>query len=305
MIVVKDVSKKLGGKEVLKEVSFHIAPNECVGIIGRNGAGKTTLLNIMSGILKQDSGFVRINGCKDTMQDFNTLKCLSYVSGMKAQLWTEMKLIYSFENCGKLYGINSRDFSIRLGELLEVFDIKDSLQETVNYLSFGQRIRSELVYALLPKPKILFLDEALIGLDVTVKDRIMRIVEKMKEDKEVTILYTSHNLMEIEKLCDRVIVLDEGSIIFDGKTERLMKEFAPEHKADIETEGELPDLEDLPVEKYGIDKNILWIRYDKKKIKTSDVIRHVINRCKIKNVKIVEPNLEDTIKKIYERKDRI
>lgn len=305
MIIVKDVSKKLGGKEVLKEVSFHIAPNECVGIIGRNGAGKTTLLNIMSGILKQDSGFVRINGCKDTMQDFNTLKCLSYVSGMKAQLWTEMKLIYSFENCGKMYGINSRDFSIRLEELLEVFDIKDCLQEPVKYLSFGQRIRSELVYALLPKPKILFLDEALIGLDVTVKDRIMRIVEKMKENKEVTILYTSHNLMEIEKICDRLILLDKGNILFDGRVERLMKEFAPEYQIDIETEGDFPDLEDLPVEKYGINKNILSVRYDKQKVNTSFVIRHIISRCRVKNVMITEPNLEDTIKKIYERKDGI
>lgn len=304
MIVVKDVSKKFDKKPVLKQVSFHIAPNECVGIIGRNGAGKTTLLNILAGIVKTDSGFVRINGCRDTMKDFNTLKKLSYVSGIKTQLWTDMKLIYSFENCGKMYGINEKDFKIRLQILLEELDIRNCLNEQVKSLSFGQRIRSELVYALLPKPEILFLDEALIGLDVTVKERIMKLFKKMKEEKNATMLYTGHNLIEIEKLCDRVIVLDEGSIIFDGKTERLMKEFAPEYKADIETEGELPDLEDLPVEKYGIDKNILWIRYDKKKIKTSDVIRHVINRCKIKNVKIVEPNLEDTIRKIYEGKDR-
>lgn len=305
MIVVKDVSKRLGEKQVLKDVSFHTAPCECLGIIGKNGAGKTTLLNIISGILKQDSGFVRINGSRDIMHDYETLKKMSYVSGTKNQLWTDMKLIYSFESCGRMYGIKKRDFSERLTRLMDIFDIRDCLDKLPMNLSLGQRIRSELVYALLSEPEILFLDEALIGLDVTVKERVMELFAKMKEDRKTTILYTSHNLVEIEKLCDRVILLDEGRIIFDGRVERLMQEYAPEYQVDIGINGDFPDLEDLPVEKYVLDKNVLSVRFDKQKVATSAVINHILNRCQINRIKIIEPNLEDTIKKIYEGKDRL
>lgn len=305
MIVVKDISKTFDGIPVLNRVSFHIAPLECVGIIGKNGAGKTTLLNMMSGILKPDSGFLRVNACQDILADRQTLRMLSYVSGTKSQLWRDMKLVYSFEYCRQMYGISKTDYVKRLEALTEILDIGDCLSVPVMNLSLGQRIRGELAYALLSEPELLFLDEALIGLDISVKDRIMKFLAKIKEDKKTTILYTSHNLMEMESLCDRVILLDKGSIIFDGTVENIMNQFAPEYRMDIEVTGNLPDLEDLPVKAYRIKNSIMSLRYNKQKIETAAVMKHMIHRCVVKNIKIVEPKLEDTIKKIYERNGEI
>lgn len=305
MIVVKNVSKTFHNKKVINDISFHIAPFECTGIIGKNGAGKTTLLNIMSGMLKSDCGFVRISGCKDTLKDYGTLRKLSYVSGTRSQLWSDMKLIYSFDNCGKMYGMDRQNFKERLGMLADIFDIKDCLHKPVNYLSLGQKARSELVYALLPEPEILFLDEAMVGLDVSVKDRVMSVLNELKENRKTTIIYTSHNLAEVEKLCDRIILMDNGMKIFDGSVEGIMKECAPEYRIDFEVQGKFPDMEDLPVEKYAMDDNILSIKFQKQKLETAAIIRHITGRCKIKNIKLIEPNLEDTVKKIYEGKGQI
>lgn len=116
MIVVKDVKKQFEGKQVLNGVSFHITPFESVGIIGKNGAGKTTLLNLISGVLKEDSGFIRINACRDILSNISMLKKMSYVSGTRTKLWSDMKLVYSFENCGKMYGISKGEYEERLKE---------------------------------------------------------------------------------------------------------------------------------------------------------------------------------------------
>lgn len=305
MIVVKNISKTLNCKKVINDISFHIPPFECTGIIGKNGAGKTTLLNIMSGILKADCGFIRINSSKDILNDYKTLRKLVFVSGTKSQLWDDMKLIYSFDNCGKMYGIKKQQYIERLDVLTDILDIKDCLYKPVNYLSLGQRMRSELVYALLPEPEILFIDEAMIGLDVSVKERIVSVLYGLKNERKTTIIYTSHNLTEVEKLCDRIILIDSGRIIFDGSVSKIMKEYAPEYRIDFEIQGGFPDIEDLPVERYFIHKNILSIRFQKQKVSSSAIIRHITERCNIVNIKVREPNLEDTIKKIYEGKEII
>ena len=305
MIVVKNVSKKFERKQVLQEISFHIAPFECVGIIGKNGAGKTTLLNMISGILKEDSGFIRVNACRDTLKDFQVLRKISYVSGMKTQLWSDMKLIYSFENCAKMYGIGKEEYGKRLTELVEQFEIADCLDKPVTHLSMGQKMRSELVYALLSKPEILLLDEAMIGIDISIKEKIMDLLKKMKEDRKTTIISTSHNLVEIENLCDRVILLDEGNIIFDGTKEDIMRDYAPEYQMEVEIAENFPDMEDLPVETYSMIHNMLFIKFRKQKVETAAIINHILARCQIKNIKMIEPDLEDTIKNIYRRKETL
>ena len=307
MIVVKNLYKKFKDKPVLEDISFHIAPCECVGIIGRNGAGKTTLLDIITGALKEDSGFIRVKGCKDIRKHFEVLKKISYVSGMRTQLWSDMKLIYSFENCAKMYGIKKEEYKKRLDVLVKQFEMEECLYKPVPYLSFGQKMRSELVYALLPKPKLLLLDEALVGIDVSVKENVVDLLRKLKEEQETTIIYTSHNLTEVEKLCDRVILIDEGRIIFDGRKDEIMKHYAPEYCIEVNIIGAIPDMEDLPIEKYSIDCEVLSIRFRKQKIETAEIIKHIFTKTRlinaeIKNIKVIEPNLEDTIKNIYNKK---
>lgn len=298
MVVVKDVCKKFNDNQVLDKISFHISPNECTAILGKNGAGKTTLLNIISGTLKADSGFVRLNMSRNPLKDFKTLKKISYVSGIKSMLDKDMKLIYSFDNCRMIYGIERNRYKKRLLELAKQFEIEDCLDCMVYQLSLGQRVRSELVCALLSEPEILFLDEALIGLDVTIKEKILKILYDIKSEGKTTIIYTSHNLFEVERLCDRIILIDGGRIIFDGSIDTVYNEFSPEYRIDFEIEGRFPDLEDLPVERYMMDNRILSVMFQRQKVEAAVIIKHVMGRCTVKNIKMSEPDIEDTVKKI-------
>lgn len=298
MIVVKDVSKRLGEKQVLQNISFHISEFESVGIIGKNGAGKTTLLNMISGLLKPDTGFLRLHLEKETLENFELLRKVSYVSGTKSQLWSDWKLLDSFENCAKMYRIEKRDFRRRLEELTELFEMTECLDKQVKSLSLGQRMRGEMIYALLPQPEILLLDEAMIGLDVSVKYKMMDFLEKLKKEKKTTMVITSHNLTEMERLCDRVILLERGSIIFDGSIEKIKRDFAPAYRLTIEVDGNFPDLEDLPIEKFVINNQTMTVLFDRQKVETAELLKHITGKCKLKDARIREPNLEDTIRKI-------
>lgn len=298
MIVVKDVSKRLGEKQVLQNISFHISEFESVGIIGKNGAGKTTLLNMISGLLKPDTGFLRLHLEKETLENFELLRKVSYVSGTKSQLWSDWKLLDSFENCAKMYRIEKRDFRRRLEELTELFEMTECLDKQVKSLSLGQRMRGEMIYALLPQPEILLLDEAMIGLDVSVKYKMMDFLEKLKKEKKTTMVITSHNLTEMERLCDRVILLERGSIIFDGSIEKIKRDFAPAYRLTIEVDGNFPDLEDLPIEKFVINNQTMTVLFDRQKVETAELLKHITGKCNLKDVRITEPNLEDTIRKI-------
>ncbi len=303
MIVLKDVNKDFGNKKTLKNITFHIAPGEKVGVIGLNGAGKTTLLNTVAGMLQPSSGFVRVNGVEVLMDNKECLKSLSYISGTKTQLWEDLNIKASYDNLAKMYGISQKDLQSRLEGLSEVFDINKYLNTRPKELSLGEKMRCELVYGLLTNPALLMIDEALIGLDVSVKYKIMKYFEKYKEEKQSTIIYTSNNLVEVEKICDRIILIDEGEIIFDGDIKRILKEFAPLYKMEIVLDGKTPDLEDLPIEKYTMDNDSITIAYDKNKVDTAQIIKHIMEKCNVKDVKLYEPNLENVIKKIYERNE--
>ncbi|MBO5258858.1 MAG: ATP-binding cassette domain-containing protein [Agathobacter sp.] len=301
MIVLKDICKKLGENQVLDHISFHISPNENVGIIGLNAAGKTTLLNVIAGVLKPDSGFIRVGGSENVFEDKKMLRKLSYVSGMRHQLWEDLRVKDSFENGIKMYHLDEKRAKVRLEELEELFEIKGLVHMRPQKLSLGERMRCELVYGLLAEPKILMLDEAMIGLDVSVKYKIMEYFQEYRKKRQSTILFTSHNLMEVENLCDRIILLDKGTVIFDGSVERIMKEFAPLYRMKMKTEGILPDFDDLPLEKIRILQDGIEVIYDQQKIKTEQILEHVVKKTQVEEVKLYEPDLEGTIKKIYQK----
>lgn len=299
MIVLQNVCKTLSGREVLKDISFHIAENENVGIIGLNGAGKTTLLDTIAGMVKPDSGFIRSDGKESVIEEKPSLRRFAYVSGTRSQLWETLKVKDSFDNCISMYQLDRRDAFKRLVELTEAFEIGAFIERTPKGLSLGERMRCELVYALLTQPKILMLDEVMNGLDISMKYKVVQYFEQYKNERHVTIIYTSNQLTEVERLCDRVLFIDRGRLIFDGTMARIIKQFSPHYRIEISGVEELPDFEDLPLEKYSMEKEVLTVVYDKQKIETVQIISHVMKKSKIKDVKLFEPNLEDTIKKIY------
>ena len=299
VIVLKNISKNLQKKVVLNNISFHVSPRENVGIVGQNGAGKTTLLNTIAGILKPDSGFLRVGGAENALENYQVLKNIVYVSGTKKQLWEELRVKDSFEHCVKMYQIPIEEAKKRYLELEKVFEIEVFLNEFPKNLSLGERMRCELCYAFLVEPELLLLDEAMIGLDISVKHKIMQYLEKVREEKKMTIIYTSHNLIEIEKLCDRILVMDEGRMIFDGSVKKIMEEYSPSYHLEIKVDDMLPDFEDLPLDKISIENDVIRITYNKQKIDTAQILRHIQKRSKLLDVRMFEPDLEGTIKKIY------
>ena len=223
MIVLKEINKTMKNKHIIKDCTFHIRPGECVGLLGKNGAGKTTLLNLMSGMLLPDSGFLRINRTDELLMSKHARKDLVYISGVKSQLWQDLRIKDSFTHCAKMYGTDKS----RLDELIQLCEAQTLLDSYPQNLSLGERMRCEIVYALLANSSILFMDEVMIGLDSTVKQRIFECLQQMKNERKTTMIYTSHNLMEVQRLCDRVLLLDEGRVICDGSVERVMWEYAP------------------------------------------------------------------------------
>lgn len=298
MIVLKDISKKLKNKVVLNNISFHISANERVGVVGLNGAGKTTLLNVIAGGIKPDCGFIRVDGVENVLENENVRRNIAYISGTKSQLWEDIRIKDSFDNCMHMYQIPKDRARERLEELVEVFEIKELLQAMPANLSLGERMRCELVCALLTESKILLLDEVMIGLDVSIKYKIMQFIEKMQQEKKLTIIYTSHNLMEVERLCDRIILIHKGAVIFDGSIDRIMREFSPLYHLEVRIEENLPDLEDLPFEKICIENDLMHVLYDNQKIDTMQILNQIMIKSKISDIRLFEPDLEGTIKKI-------
>ena len=301
MIVLKDINKSFETRHVLKNISFYIAPGEKVGIIGKNGAGKTTLLKILNGTLKPDDGFIRIHYTENPLENFQVLKDIVCISGTQSQLWKDMRIRDSFNNCIRMYKLPKEKAKERLNKLISIFEIESLLDERPGNLSLGEKMRCELVYALLVEAPVLMMDEVMIGLDVSVKHKVMKYFETYCKEKDCTIIYTSHNLTEVEKLCDRILLIDEGKIIFDGSIDRIMREFSPLYQMEIKIGEELPDIEDLPIEWVRIENDRVHLAYDKNKIDTAQILKHLKDKMVMSDIKLYEPNLESTIKKVYER----
>lgn len=212
----------------LKHISFTIRQGELVGFIGPNGAGKTTTLKVLSGLVYPTSGFVQVLGFDPWERKPEFLKQLAVVFGQKNQLWWDLPAIETFELNREIYEIPKRVYEETLSELVEILEIKKILNIQVRRLSLGQRMRLELVAALIHRPSVLFLDEPTIGLDLVAQQRIRDFIFEYNKRYRATIILTSHNMGDLVELTKRVIVIDRGGIIFDGDFKELVSGFAKE-----------------------------------------------------------------------------
>jgi ABC-2 type transport system ATP-binding protein len=236
------VSPKKKQVNALKGISFTIQPGELVGFIGPNGAGKTTTLKTLSGLLYPTSGFVEVLEYDPWERKPEFLKQISLVMGQKNQLWWDLPAIETFELNRAIYEIPTKFYRENLEELIALLDIGKLLQTPVRKLSLGQRMRMELTAALLHKPKVLFLDEPTIGLDLVAQQKMRDFIYDYNRKYEATILLTSHNMDDLTDLARRVIVISKGRILFDGALEDLVTRFAKEKiiKATLNKEELLP-----------------------------------------------------------------
>lgn len=202
-------------------ISFHIGKGEMVGLIGLNGAGKTTTLKMLAGLIHPSEGELTVDGYvpKDLKKEY--LKKIGLVMGNKSQLWWDISAYDSFELEGSIYGLKDQETKQKVNELAALLDVSDLLRTPVRKLSLGERMKMELILVLLHDPSILFLDEPTLGLDILSQKKLREFIRQYNEKHQATMIITSHNMKDVEELCNRVIVIDHGNIIYDGKTEDL------------------------------------------------------------------------------------
>lgn len=215
-------SREVTQVQAVRDVSFEIAAGETVGFLGPNGAGKTTTLKMLSGILHPTSGSVQVLGFTPWERKNEYLRQISLVMGQKNQLWWDLPAVDSFLLLKEMYDVPTADYERRLKELTELLDLGALLNTQVRRLSLGERMKCELVAALIYAPKVVFLDEPTIGLDVVSQKRIREFLKDYRTRENSTIILTSHYMQDIQELCDRVIIIDHGTVVFDNTLDSLI-----------------------------------------------------------------------------------
>src|SRR3972149_9065604 len=212
--------------KAVENISFDIAQGELVGFIGPNGAGKTTTLKMLSGLLHPTKGEINILGYKPFERNPNFLKQISLVMGQKNQLWWDLPAVETFNLNKEIYEVSDQKYRATLKELVELLDLKDVIYQQVRKMSLGQRMKCELVLALIHSPKILFLDEPTIGLDVVMPKRIREFLKTYNKKYEATIVLTSHYMDDVKEICQRILMIHHGSLQFDGRIAEMIKKYA-------------------------------------------------------------------------------
>jgi ABC-2 type transport system ATP-binding protein len=284
------------------DISFTLEPGELVGFIGPNGAGKTTTLKCLAGLLYPSSGSVDVLGYTPFERKKEFLKQVSIVMGQKNQLWWDLPAIESFNLHKEIFEIPDKQFSDTLHTLTEMLDVKEFLNIQVRKLSLGQRMKMELIAGLIHSPKVLFLDEPTIGLDVVMQKKLREFIKNYNQQYNATIILTSHYMDDVKELCKRVILINEGRVIFDNTLDSLIKTVAnhklltmilekPIEKKILETIG--------TVKEYEFPKVVLSV--DRNAVVEKAILAMKI--CAISDINIEEQKIEDIIREVFTKKD--
>ncbi|MEX0649626.1 MAG: ATP-binding cassette domain-containing protein [Candidatus Andersenbacteria bacterium] len=288
--------------EAVKDISLTIEAGELVGFIGPNGAGKTTTLKMLSGLLYPTSGTATVLGYTPWQRKREFLKQLSLVMGQKAQLWWDLPLYDSLLLQRDVYEMNKKEFEESLAELTELLELKEFLKVQVRKLSLGQRMRGELAAALIYRPKILFLDEPTIGLDVVVQKKVREFIREYNVRHQATIMLTSHYLDDVRELAKRLIIIDHGTICFDGLTESLIADHV-DHKLIVLTFSK--EVAEKDLETYGrvTSYSPLKASIQVPREQTSTQAANVLTKLPVEDISIEDPSLESVVRELFTNQD--
>ncbi|MCP8970964.1 ABC transporter ATP-binding protein [Ectobacillus ponti] len=291
----------------VNDISFQVRQGEMIGYIGENGAGKSTTIKMLTGILTPTSGHIRVNGMNPHKEREAFVRSIGVVFGQRSQLWWDIAVQESFRLLKKVYGVSDEDYDTHMKHVIETLDIGPLLDKPVRKLSLGQRMRCELAAALIHNPPLLFLDEPTIGLDVLVKLKIRDFLKEINEKYKTTILLTTHDISDIEALCDRVVMLDEGKIIYDGALEHLRSQWGDEKEIQFQfsvpvTYAQLGSLmPDSGVSwSEGPGQNVWTAKIPNEEVILSMLIAKVVQSFRIQDIKVNEVSTEEIIRNIYE-----
>ncbi|MDE0164672.1 MAG: ATP-binding cassette domain-containing protein [Bryobacterales bacterium] len=297
-------SREYTSLRAVDDVSFHITPGEMVGYIGPNGAGKSTTVKMLTGILVPTSGEVRANGCVPYRERMAYTRTIGAVFGQRTQLWWDIAVVESFRLLKRIYDVSDSDYEARMARFDDILAINRYLHQPVRKLSLGERMRCDMVAALLHNPPLLFLDEPTIGLDLLAKENIRQFLKEVNREYGTTILLTTHDLSDIEELCSRLMIIDHGHILFDGPLDELKRMLWRQTQIKFElkdvAQGTAIETFKLPgVDKERLDELTYRFSFDREDFTSGDVIRRVVSTAEIRDIFIEEESIEEIVKRIY------
>ncbi len=284
--------------KAVQDVSFEIAPGEVVGFLGPNGAGKTTTLKMLTGLIHPSEGKVRVAGYEPFLRQEAFLQKITLVMGQKQQLLWDLPALDSLKINAAVYNISNKEFQKRVGELTEMLTLEGKLTQPVRKLSLGERMKAELLAALLHHPHVLFLDEPTLGLDVNAQVAVRDFLREYNQRYQATVLLTSHYMADITALCERVLLIHQGKLMYDGSLDGLLKNFAPYREIHIEL------AEPLPREKlmfYG-DVKLLEgraVSFMVQREALTRTVSQILNDLEVIDLTVTEPAIEEVIGRVF------
>ena len=329
MIQVKNVSKEF--KKIIKEpglkgsvkslfhkkteivkavddISFDVKEGEILGFIGPNGAGKSTAIKMLTGILTPTSGEIVINGQIPYKNRKKYVKEIGVVFGQRTQLWWDLPLSETFTVLKEIYQIEEKAYKQRMDFLNEVLDLQPFITSPVRTLSLGQRMRADIAASMIHNPRVLFLDEPTIGLDVVVKDNIRKAIAEINRNEKTTIILTTHDLSDIELLCKRIVMIDKGKKVYDGELDHMKEKYGKMREIRITLKNE-SDMDKLSfAEKFKLGEDDLEVNLDGKKAivkfnsskaQVSDILSYILATITVKDIAVGEADIEEIIRRLY------
>lgn len=291
--------------QAVHDISFKVEAGESVAYLGPNGAGKSTTIKMLSGILMPTSGEVRIGDLVPYKQRKKNAYQIGVVFGQRSQLLTDLPLCDSFEFLRYMYGISANHYRKNLDQFVDILEVRHLLDRPVRTLSLGQRMRGEIIAALLHDPEIVFLDEPTIGLDIVAKDSIRAFIREINRERKVTVLLTTHDLGDVERLCQRLVIIDKGTLVYDGDLSLIRERYATQRTVRMTLAGEAEAEVAAAAAGLGeglsvrVDGREVYVAFDQKKVNSADLLRELLSSANPRDLVIQDESIESIIKSIY------
>jgi len=272
-------------------------------ILDRMALGKSTTIKMLTGLLTPTSGKVVVNGIVPNEKRIENNKQIGAVFGQKTQLWWDLPVIESFKLIKKLYDIPDKEYNDNLKRFTEILDLNDLLEKQVKNLSLGQKMRCEIAATFLHNPKVVYLDEPTIGLDILVKENIRKFIKDINKERKTTVILTTHDLKDIEEVCDRIILIDKGSIIYDGEKSTFKNTYGKHIIVDLIVQNKQKSITietaELPFEVIEENEKNIKVKFNHDKVTVMDIVKFISNYCEILDMHVQEEGLEEILKEIY------
>lgn len=298
--------------EAVKDISFNIDDGQILGFIGPNGAGKSTVIKMLTGILTPTSGSCTINGKNPTVNRKKYVRDIGVVFGQRTQLWWDLPLRETYGVLKEIYEVPDDKFKKKMDFLNEVLELEDFISSPVRTLSLGQRMRADIAASLLHSPKVLFLDEPTIGLDVVVKNNIRNAIDHINKVEKTTVILTTHDLADIETLADRIVMIDKGLNVFDGTIGDLKSKYGQIRELNFVTDDKDAKSKLNYVEKFNVrqkdvvveqEDTLVKVRFNSSRIAVPEILSYTLDTIVVNDISVKDADIEEIIRRLYQHEE--